>query len=77
MTANPYISNEWISDDESLSKTKWKHKAARWSTIILNSFKSQDGTVDINKMVNTAGQMMNAVTQVSSLVKGFGGMFKV
>jgi hypothetical protein len=43
---------------------------------IMNSFKSQDGTVDINKMVNTAGQMMNAVSQVSSLVKGFGGIFK-
>lgn len=43
----------------------------------LNSFKSQDGSVDFNKMMNTAGQMMNAVSQVSTLVKGFGGMFKV
>lgn len=44
---------------------------------IMNSFKSQDGNLDLNKMVDTAGQMMNAVTQVSSLVKGLGGMFKV
>lgn len=44
---------------------------------IVNSFKSQDGTFDVNKMVNTAGQMVNAVTQVSSMVKGLGGMFKV
>lgn len=44
---------------------------------IMNSFKSQDGTVDVNKMVNTAGQMVNAVSQVSSLVKGLGGIFKV
>ncbi|WML47728.1 YppG family protein [Neobacillus sp. PS3-34] len=43
----------------------------------MNSFKSQDGSVDYNKMMNTAGQMMNAVNQVSSLVKGFGGFFKV
>lgn len=43
---------------------------------LMNSFKSQDGTVDINKMVNTAGQMVNAVSQVSSLVKGLGGIFK-
>jgi hypothetical protein len=43
----------------------------------MNSFKSQDGSVDYNKMMNTAGQMMNAVNQVSSLVKGFGGMFKI
>lgn len=44
---------------------------------MINSFKAQDGSVDINKMVNTAGQMMNAVSQVSSMVKGLGGMFKV
>ncbi len=44
---------------------------------LMNSFKSQDGSVDFNKMMNTAGQMMNAVTQVSSLVKGVGSIFKV
>jgi hypothetical protein len=44
---------------------------------IMNSFKGQDGNVDLNKMVNTAGQMMNAVSQVSAMVKGLGGMFKV
>jgi len=43
---------------------------------IMNSFKSQDGNLDINKMVDTAGQMMNAVTQVSSMVKGLGGILK-
>lgn len=43
---------------------------------IMNSFKGQDGSIDINKMVNTAGQMMNAVSQVSSMIKGFGGMLK-
>lgn len=43
---------------------------------IMNSFKAQDGTLDLNKMVDTAGQMMNAVSQVSSMVKGFGGIFK-
>lgn len=43
---------------------------------ILNSFKSQDGSVDLNKMISTAGQMANAVSQVTSLVKGFGGIFK-
>jgi hypothetical protein len=44
---------------------------------LVNSFKSQDGSVDFNKMVNTAGQMMNAVSQMTSLVKGLGGIFKV
>ncbi|GLB57949.1 YppG family protein [Cytobacillus sp. NCCP-133] len=43
---------------------------------IMNSFKAQDGSIDLNKMVDTAGQMMNAVNQVSSMVKGIGGIFK-
>ncbi|WP_240189898.1 YppG family protein [Bacillus sp. P14.5] len=44
---------------------------------IMKSFKSQDGSLDFNKMMNTAGQMMNAMSQVSSMVKGVGGFFKV
>lgn len=44
---------------------------------ILNSFKTQDGTIDFHKMMNTAGQMVNAVSQASALVKGLGGLFKV
>lgn len=44
---------------------------------VINSFKSQDGNLDINKMIDTAGQMMSAVTQVSSMVKGLGGILKV
>lgn len=44
---------------------------------IMNSFKSQDGSLDINKMMDTAGSMVNAVTQVSSMVKGLGGIIKV
>ena len=43
---------------------------------VLNSFKSQDGSIDINKMVNTAGQAINAMSQASALLKGLGGVFK-
>jgi hypothetical protein len=43
---------------------------------LLNSFKSQDGSVDFTKMINTAGQMVNAISQVSSMVKGLGGILK-
>ncbi|MEI5907236.1 YppG family protein [Bacillus spongiae] len=42
---------------------------------IMNSFKGKDGSLDLNKMVNTAGQMMGAMNQVSALVKGFGSIF--
>lgn len=44
---------------------------------ILNSFKTQDGNLDVNKMIDTAGQMVNAVSQVQGMVKGLGGIFKV
>ncbi|BCB04488.1 YppG family protein [Bacillus sp. KH172YL63] len=43
----------------------------------MNSFKSQDGSLDYSKMMNTTGQMMGAINQVSSLVKGLGGIFKI
>ncbi|MCJ7839494.1 YppG family protein [Lederbergia sp. NSJ-179] len=44
---------------------------------LLQSFKSQDGSYDFNKMVNTAGQLVNAINQVSGMAKGIGGIFKV
>lgn len=64
MNANPY------------PKQNFMPKPPGGMQSIMNSFKSQDGSIDFNKMVNTAGQMMTAVNQVSSLVKGLGGMFK-
>lgn len=44
---------------------------------LLNQFKKKDGTYDINKMMDTAGQMMQAVNQVNALVKGLTSTFKV
>ncbi|MFS0781429.1 YppG family protein [Bacillus sp. 1P06AnD] len=43
---------------------------------IMNQFKTQDGSIDVNKMMNTAGQMMGTVNQVQSMFKGLGGIFK-
>ncbi|MFC5463317.1 YppG family protein [Lederbergia graminis] len=43
---------------------------------ILQSFKTQDGSFDYNKVVNTAGQLMNIFNQVSGMAKGLGGLFK-
>ncbi|WP_110112351.1 YppG family protein [Bacillus sp. CGMCC 1.16541] len=43
----------------------------------MSQFKTSNGTYDMNKMMNTAGQMMGAVNQLTSLVKGFGGIFKI
>ncbi|MEH7385510.1 YppG family protein [Bacillus sp. JJ1521] len=44
---------------------------------VLNQFKKKDGTYDINKMMDTAGQMVGAVNQVNSIVKGLTKTFKV
>jgi hypothetical protein len=43
----------------------------------LNQFKKDDGQYDINKMMDTAGQMVSAVNQISSIVKGVSQIFKV
>lgn len=44
---------------------------------IMNSFKTQEGSIDVKKMIDTAGQMAYAVNQVQSLVKGLGGILKI
>ncbi|WP_027408529.1 YppG family protein [Anoxybacteroides tepidamans] len=43
---------------------------------IMAQFKSSDGTYDINKMMNTMGQMINTVNQVGGVLKGLVGAFK-
>ncbi|MGP1908165.1 YppG family protein [Metabacillus sp. JX24] len=44
---------------------------------VMSQFKKPDGQMDFNKVMDTAGQMMGAVNQMSSLVKGVTSMFKV
>lgn len=43
---------------------------------VINQFKTQEGSIDFNKMIDTAGQMMNSMNQVTNLVKGVGSIFK-
>ena len=43
---------------------------------VLAQFKKEDGTYDVNKMMDTAGQLMGTVNQVSGMVKGFSSIFK-
>jgi len=42
----------------------------------LAQFKNNDGTYDINKMMNTMGQMINTVNQVNGMLKGLLSTFK-
>ncbi|MDR0139750.1 YppG family protein [Metabacillus idriensis] len=53
-----------------------KNQAGGISTV-MSQFKKPDGQMDFNKVMDTAGQMMGAVNQMSSLVKGVTSMFKV
>lgn len=43
---------------------------------VLQSFKTKDGSLDINKMVYTAGQLIQAFNQVTGMAKGLGSIFK-
>lgn len=43
---------------------------------LMAQFKTQDGTYDINKMMNTMGQMINTVNQMNGMIKGLISTFK-
>jgi hypothetical protein len=43
---------------------------------LMAQFKKSDGTYDINKMMNTMGQMINTVNQVNGMLKGLISTFK-
>ncbi|APH04646.1 hypothetical protein A9C19_07725 [Bacillus weihaiensis] len=53
-----------------------KQQPSGFQTVI-SQFKKSDGQLDFDKMMNTAGQMMNAVNQMGGLFKGVTSMFKV
>lgn len=53
------------------------HKPPTGFSHFVNSFKGQNGSFDVKKMIDTASQMIYAVNQVTSMIKGLGGIFKV
>jgi hypothetical protein len=53
----------------------FKQQPTGFQTVI-SQFKKSDGQLDINKMMDTAGQMMSAVNQMGGLFKGVTSMFK-
>lgn len=52
-----------------------KQQPSGFQTVI-SQFKKSDGQLDINKMMDTAGQMMSAVNQMGGLFKGVTSIFK-
>lgn len=57
------------------NKQNYKKQSKGQAAGVMSQFKTADGNYDINKMMNTAGQMMNAMNQVTGLVKQVGGFF--
>jgi hypothetical protein len=53
----------------------FKQQTSGFQTVI-SQFKKSDGQLDVNKMMDTAGQMMSAVNQMGGLFKGVTSMFK-
>lgn len=43
---------------------------------IFSQFKTKDGKIDFNKILNTSGQMIGAFNQIQSIVKGISQTFK-
>ncbi|HDR3681881.1 TPA: YppG family protein, partial [Bacillus anthracis] len=56
------------------NKQKQQQQPSQFSSFV-SQFKNSDGNYDVNKMMNTAGQMMNAMNQVTGIVKQVGGFF--
>ncbi len=46
------------------------------SNYLLQSFKGENGSMDYQKMMNTAGQFMGTMSQIQSMFKGLGSVFK-
>jgi len=46
------------------------------SNMFIQSFKNEDGSFNVNKALDTAGMMMNTVSQFSNIVKGVSGWLK-
>lgn len=42
----------------------------------IDMFKNKDGTVDLNKMISTAGQLMGTLNQFSAFLKGVSSLIK-
>ncbi|MFD3446067.1 YppG family protein [Microbacteriaceae bacterium 4G12] len=69
----PYL-NPYTPYPKANKKAYMKPQQSQFSGIA-SQFKTQDGSYDINKVMNTAGQMMNAMNQVTGIVKQVGGFF--
>lgn len=43
---------------------------------LIDSFKTKDGQIDVNKMITTAGQLIGTVNQLAGTVKNISSLFK-
>lgn len=67
--ASPFMNPYPIQNQQQIQQPKQINS-------ILNQFKGQDGNIDMKKMMDTAGQMMNTVNQLNGMIKGIAATFK-
>ncbi|MGG6445401.1 YppG family protein [Pseudobacillus badius] len=73
MQEGPY---SMFAPSASMTQNMGSAKSSSQSAL-LKSFQNKDGTFDINKAMDTAGMMVNTVSQLSKVVKDMSGWLKV
>jgi hypothetical protein len=76
MTANQSFGPNTPPNASSASKNYGSPFQKAPSNYLLQSFKSENGSMDYQKMMNTAGQFMGTMSQIQSMFKGIGSVFK-
>jgi len=73
----PNFSNQLLPNFSLSTSTSQQYFPQSPMNSFVQSFKNKDGTLDLNKMLGTAGQFMGVINQFSSLLKGFSQLFKL
>ncbi|WP_157967362.1 MULTISPECIES: YppG family protein [Paraliobacillus] len=69
--AKPAQPIEWYSESNSFTDTNSQQAKG-----FMHMFQDKDGQMDLDKMLNTVGQMANTYQQVSPIIKGIGSFMK-
>lgn len=69
--AKPAQPNEWYPEANSFTDSYNQQTKG-----FIHMFQDKDGQIDLDKMLNTVGQMANTYQQVSPIIKGIGSFMK-
>lgn len=69
--AKPAQPNEWYPESNTYANSYNQQTKS-----FIHMFQDKDGQIDLDKMLNTVGQMANTYQQVSPIIKGIGSFMK-